>query len=239
MSEIPNEPQVPPAEDQLRVPMRDVVAFVRQLSHDLRNHLNAAELQSAFLHELAGDQEARTELQRLRGMLSEIGCSLQRLTDSLAPIKLTRMPYEADAFVQDLVQKLEQKFPEQCGEVDWTTEAGSALLDIDPQILQQAFQELFANAFQHSRHSGRLTATAHIKKDEFVFTLREPKDNFAGSTEKWGQEPFKRVSHGHYGLGLLRVRHIVEAHGGCLQVRYDQPSSSLVTTVALPLAEKE
>jgi hypothetical protein len=32
----------------LQVAMPDVARFVRQLSHDLRNHLNAAELQSAF-----------------------------------------------------------------------------------------------------------------------------------------------------------------------------------------------
>jgi len=149
------------------------------------------------------------------------------------------MPYEAEAFVQDLEQKLVQRFPEQSGQIDWGVHAGSTLLDIDPQILQQAFQELFANAFQHGRNSARLTATAELKKDEFVFTLRESKDGFEGSTEKWGQEPFNQVRHGHYGLGLHRARHIIEAHGGRLQVRYDQPSSSLVTTVVLPVAKAE
>ena len=33
--------------------MPDVVKFLRQLGHDLRNHLNAAELQSAYVAELA------------------------------------------------------------------------------------------------------------------------------------------------------------------------------------------
>src|SRR5205085_3517288 len=34
------------------VPWDDVVRFVRQLSHDLRNDLNALELQSAYIAEL-------------------------------------------------------------------------------------------------------------------------------------------------------------------------------------------
>ena len=53
--------------------MRTMVGFVRQLSHDLRNHLNAVELQTAFLNELAETPELKEELQRLREMLSEMG----------------------------------------------------------------------------------------------------------------------------------------------------------------------
>jgi K+-sensing histidine kinase KdpD len=219
--------------------MRQVAGFVRQLSHDLRNHLNAAELQSAFLNELAETPELKSELQRLRGMLSEMGASLHRVTSSVASIKLTSMPYEADAFVQDFGQKLALNFPEESRAIDWEAHAGSTLLNIDPQILQQAFLELFANAFQHDRGSARLAATAEVKGGEFVFTLREPKETFTASTENWGREPFSKVSHGHYGLGLLRVRHIIEVHGGRFEVYYDQSCSSLVTTVVLPVAEAD
>src|SRR5437868_3492147 len=88
--------------NELQVPLPHVVQFVRQLSHDLRNHLNAAELQAAFLKEIATDDEMKAEIQRLRGMVSEIGGSLQRLTNALGTVKLTLMPYEAKAFVEDL-----------------------------------------------------------------------------------------------------------------------------------------
>jgi K+-sensing histidine kinase KdpD len=238
MSNAPNDSKAR-AETELHVPMRDVVGFVRQLSHDLRNHLNAAELQSAYLTELAENPDLKTELQRLRGMLTEMGGSLHRLTSSLASIKLTLMPYEADGFMQDLGQKLALQFPEECRAIDWEVRTGNTLLNVDPQILQQAFLELFANAFQHGRSSARLTATAELKDGEFVFILREPKEGFAASTGNWGREPFGQVSHGHYGLGLPRARHIIEAHGGRLQVHYDQPSSLLVTTVVLPMAGAE
>jgi K+-sensing histidine kinase KdpD len=238
MSDLPAATN-PPSAASLRVPMTDVVGFVRQLSHDLRNHLNAAELQSAFINELAEDPELKGEVQRLRAMLAELGGSLQRLTTALAPIRLTEMPYEADSFVQDLGQKLATQFKEQSAAIDWEISVGSTPLDIDPQILQQAFIELFANAFQHNRGTGQLAASAEVKEGEFVFTLREPKESFAGSTENWGLEPFHKVGHGHYGLGLYRVRNIIEAHRGRLHVRHDQPSSSLVTTVVLPLAQAQ
>ena len=173
-----------PAEKELHVPMRTVVGFVRQFSHDLRNHLNAAELQSAFLSDLAETPELKSELQRLRGMLSEMGGSLQRLTSSLAAIKLTPIPYEADAFLQDLEQKVALEFPEQSGAIDWQENVGNRTLKIDPQILQQAFLELFANAFQHDPGFGRLTAKAdaegwrirfHLARTEKGFCMPRPR----------------------------------------------------------------
>jgi signal transduction histidine kinase len=146
----------------LQVAMPDVARFVRQLSHDLRNHLNAAELQSAFLNEIAEDAEVKDEIKRLRGMLAEMGGSLQRLTTSLAEIKLTNMPYPAAAFIEDLQQKLEMQSPEQSSAIDWDVQLDGASLNIDPQMLQQALLELFANAFLHERSDARIAAKAEI-----------------------------------------------------------------------------
>jgi signal transduction histidine kinase len=63
----------------------------------------------------------------------------------------------------------------------------------------------------------------------------EPKIRFESSTENWGREPIRKVGLGHYGLGLNRVRTIVEAHGGEMHAQYDPKASALVTTLTLPL----
>lgn len=218
--------------------MREIAAFVRQLSHDLRNHLNAAELQSAYIGEIAEGAELKEEVKRLRAMLGEMGSSLQRLTGALVPTKLTGMPYEAAAFVEDLQVKMKQQFPETADAVRWESNLAGPMLEIDPQILQQAMLELFTNAFLHERGDGPLLAVAAVRGGTFIFELREPKRAFHGSTENWGREPFRNVKHGHYGLGLPRVRAIIEAHGGELQARYDSGAASLVTTVSLPLSSE-
>ena len=77
------------------VPWNDVVRFVRQLSHDLRNHLNAIELQSTFLAELAQDGEMKPEVQRLREMTYEIGVTLQKLTAAMSEANPRLMSYRA------------------------------------------------------------------------------------------------------------------------------------------------
>jgi len=224
------------AATEIHLPMSHVVRFVRQLSHDLRNHLNAAELQAAYLKEIVDDREVKDEIQRLRGMVSDLGGSLHNLTAALAPVRLTRMPYEASAFAEDLQHKVAQQFGNDGSVFDWQVNAGNAELDIDPQLLQQAFVELLGNALAHDRADGKICVNAEVEGDCFVLTLKEPKSSFAASTENWGREPFKLVKHGHYGLGLYRARSIIEEHGGTLTALYDSGASALVTLVSLPIA---
>jgi K+-sensing histidine kinase KdpD len=219
------------------VPWVDIVHFVRQLSHDLRNHLNAAELQAAYVGEVAESEELKKEVSRLRELMAEVATSLQRVTVGLAPIQPTLMGYRAADFLEDLRQKAD--FTRDPAKVTWETEPGEAMLNIDPQLLQQAFLELFTNAFQHEPGNGALVAKAHVDNGQFIFTLREPKTRFELSTENWGREPLRKVSRGHYGLGLSRVRAIVVAHGGEFGAQYDQAVPALLTTVKLPLAKKD
>jgi K+-sensing histidine kinase KdpD len=225
-----------PSPTELHVSMPEVVKFIRQLAHDLRNHLNAAELQSAYLAEIAENNEVREEIKRLRGMISQVGASLQDLTTALSQPRLTQMPYSAKDFVEDLEQKLAAAFPQAATSVKWDAAAGDSTLNIDPQLLLPAFLELFANAFRHERAEGVISATARTDEGRFIFTLTEPKQNFRRSTENWGREPLRFLGQGHYGLGLYRTRAIVEAHGGELAAHHDEAASSLVTTVALPLS---
>ena len=222
--------------DSLSASWTDIVRFVRQLSHDLRNHLNAAELQAVYIGELAGDGELKTEIKKLRATIARLGAILQRLSADLGQIKPSFMPYRAVDFVEDLRQKFAHDFPQESAAVNWDVQPGDAALNVDPQLLQQALLELFANAFQHQRGQGPLAATAKIDNDRFVFRLGEPKARFELSTENWGHEPLRKISQGHYGLGLNRVRVIVEAHGGELGAHYDPTESVLLTTITLPLS---
>src|SRR5437763_11025990 len=95
-----------PPNDRINVAWPDVVRFFRQLSHDLRNQLNAVELQSAFLAELATDGELKAEVTRLRKMVSECGIALQRLSSRLNPSTPHPTAYGARDLVEDLRAKI-------------------------------------------------------------------------------------------------------------------------------------
>jgi signal transduction histidine kinase len=222
--------------DGLTVPWSDVVRFVRQVSHDLRNQLNAAELQAAYLGEVADDAEIKSEIKRLREMISEFGGMLQKLTASLGQIKLNPIPYQAADFMEDMRRRVATDFPKESPTVNWDIQLPEVNIEIDPQLLQQALSELFANAFRHQPTGGVLKVKARSEGDAIVLRLHEPKENFELSLENWGREPLRNIGQGHYGLGLNRVRIIIEAHGGKFGAQYDRNTSTLVTTITIPLS---
>jgi K+-sensing histidine kinase KdpD len=232
------EPSPEDRSDSLSVPWADTVRFVLQLSHDLRNHLNAIELQSAYINELEGDAKLKGEINHLREMISGLTATLQKVSRGLGEVKPNPISYRASDFVEDLRKKISQEFSNTRPEISWDVQPGDAVLNIDPQLLQESIIELFANAFRHGRSKGALAAEVRIDKKRFLFTLREPKIRFELSTENWGREPLRKVSHGHYGLGLNRVRAIAEAHGGEMHAQYDPKASRLITVLALPLSRE-
>ncbi len=215
------------------VPWPDVVRFIRQISHDLRNHLNVMELQIAYLAELETDAEAQTEIKHLREATFAMNALLEKLTTSLGQIQLQTIPYKASDFLDDLQSKIKTDFPRECEGVEWNWNLQDEMLQIDPYQLQQAMSELFANAFQHERADGPVSVNAEAKGGRLILALDEPKTSFALSTENWAREPLHHGKQRHYGLGLHRARVILEAHGGNLEARHE--GSSLITTIALPL----
>jgi K+-sensing histidine kinase KdpD len=219
------------------VPWSDAVRFIRQLSHDLRNDLNAIELQSAYIVELENNKEFKNEIKRLREMISGLASTLQRLSRAVGEVRPTLIPYQAADFMQDLREKIDRDFPKESREISWDIQFGDAMLNVDPQFFEEAFTELFANAFRHDRGQGPLVASAKIDDKGFLFTLHEPKARFDLPTQNWGREPLRKMRQRHYGLGLNRARSIVEAHGGELNAQYDPKVSTLITTLRLPVSD--
>ena len=224
------------ANDSRLIRWTDTTRFIRQLSHDLRNDLNAIELQSAYLNELETNEESKTEIKRLREIVSGLAAALQGLSRLVGDVRPNLIAYRAADFLEDLRSHIERSLARESAEITWDVQPGEAMLNIDPQLLQEAFMELVTNAFRHGRAQGQLIATSEIKNNEFVFTLQEPKTGGVSSVDNWGLEPLRNISARHYGLGLNRARAIVEAHGGELSARYDQNLSALVTTLTLPVS---
>jgi K+-sensing histidine kinase KdpD len=232
MAEPPSEGRT----DALNVAWSNVVRFIRQLSHDLRNHLNAIELQSAYISELEREDELKSEIKRLRKMISGLTSALQSLSKAVSDVKPNLIPYRAADLAEDLRKKIDHDFSAESAAITWNIPVGGAMLNVDPQLVQEALSELFANAFRHNRDTGNIVVTAKLENGQFLFTVEEPKARLDVTADNWGREPLLKVSQGHYGLGLHRARAIIEAHGGKMYAHYDPNASALITTLALPLS---
>ena len=222
----------------MTVPWTDTVRFIRQLAHDLRNDLNAIELQSAYISELTQDQELTSEINRLREIVAGLNSTLQLLSKAVGDVRPNMITYPAAEFLTDVRKQIERKFSKENHEITWDVQLEGGTLNIDPQLFQEVFAELFANALHHGRGTGALIARARISDGRFLFSLHEPKATFSSDTQNWGREPLRNIQQRHYGLGLNRMRAIIEAHGGELQAQYDPKATTLVSTVGLPVSSQ-
>ena len=133
----------------------------------------------------------KEEVKRLREMMAKLTATLQGLSIALGPVNPTTMPYRVTDFVEDFRKKLGQDFPTQAEAVTWDIQTGDAKFEADPQLLQQAFLEVFRNAFEHERSDGPIAAAAKIDNGKFIFALRS-KPGFDRATDKWGRQPLAK-----------------------------------------------
>jgi K+-sensing histidine kinase KdpD len=232
---VKTEVDTAPAAANGNVSWENFVKFVRQLSHDLRNQLNAAELQSALIGELTNDAEIKSEIRRLRELVSQLGVTLQSLSTSVAEPRPTALPYGAKDFIADMQKKIAHEFPEKEQAVKWEVLPADATLNIDPELTEWAATELFRNAFRHDLAADMVQAHASVEGDWFTFSIREAKTEEINPAQ-W--TPLQNVSHGHYGLGLRRARSIIAAQGGELTAKFDPASRTLTSTITLPCSTK-
>ena len=220
------------------VPWERVESFIGQLSHDLRNSLNACELQLTFLAEISTDPDASSEVKSLRSTLNSITKQLQTIRSAVGSSKAHKLAYPANDLLEDLRERFQRLHPAVTRRIDWKTEVeDSRVVDIDPEITLGAVLELLNNATVFADletpiacEIGEMDGQVHCSVTEQLET--EP----AVAVSDWGYLPLLSTRRGAYGLGLFKARRSLQAQGSTLTFQYSAANKTLAATIALPLA---
>lgn len=230
--------EAPPSSspETLQIPFPRIAAFVRQVTHDVRNNLNSLDLQAAYATELITDPEAAAEVKRLRAIIQTSARQLQALSANFQSNTPHFVTYQASILIEDLRERLLKNFPETAGDVSWKVELGEEQVEVDVEMFFGALTELFHNAFQFRGNGAKIDVWVGIEEGQFVVEIHEKKPAPATPPEHWGEQPFVTSRRSAYGLGLFRVRRSVAAHRGNLSFSYDSSRTLLKSRVALPTA---
>ncbi|MFZ0958210.1 MAG: PAS domain S-box protein, partial [Candidatus Sulfotelmatobacter sp.] len=206
----------------LQVANHELEAFTYSVSHDLRAPLRHI---SGFSRILVEDfapslpPEAQHHLQRIAQGAARMGTLVDELLN-LARVgrqSLTVQPTGLSSIVQDVLLMLE---PEIAGRnVEWKI-ADLPVMECDPTLVRQVFQNLLHNALKYSRP--RSPAVIEIgqteKNGQPVIFVR---DNGVGFSMKYADKLFGVFQRLHRaeefegtGVGLATVQRIVHKHGG-------------------------
>lgn len=222
--------------ETLQIPYARIAAFVRQVTHDVRNNLNSLDLQAAYATELITDPEAAAEVKRLRSIIQTSARQLQALSANFQTSNPHMVTYQASILIEDLRERLAKTFPDNVDNVTWQVDLGQEQVEVDVEMFFGALLELFRNAFQFRGNGAKVEVQVGTEEGQFIVELTEKKPAPPTPPERWGEEPFVSSRRSGYGLGLFRVRRSVTAHGGEISFSYDSARALLKSRVALPLA---
>lgn len=214
------------------VPLGLLENFLRQLSHDVRNDLNAIDLFACMVAEDLSGESALEDLKQLRdsvrfgaGRMGWLGKVLGRPEPSL-------VAYGGMDFFEDWKGALAAKKPEAAGRCVFEREDFSGEVVVDPQMAFEALNELVGNAVAFSAEDSEVRVVFGEESGAGSVRIFQRCAVRPRGMEGWGRDPFLSTRRGYYGLGLFRARRVLEAMGAVLGFWFDEAGKGLVSSVS-------
>lgn len=220
------------------VPFEGVAAFNRKLIHDIRNGLNAIDLQLASMMELdsGSDSALREDLQLARRLLHNEARRLVEIATQFRNPSPQIIGYHAADLVEDMRARIARGLGDAAPAINWTVEAHAERVAVDFEMLSGVVVELARNAAQFRGGADPIEARAAVEDGRFVLEWKQHRDAVDGDPAKWGDAPFTTSRRGAYGLGLFAARRTLAALGGTLRMSHDAERCELSSRLTLPLA---
>lgn len=217
-----------------RVSVELVDAFLRQLSHDVRNDLNAMDLLISYAEDLGAGEKAASTLEQLHGAIRYGSQRMVRISRAFQRPLPDVIPYPVDLLFEDLKDRLSVERPELSGRLKWVYSGGSCNALLDPVLVLEAMTELLQNAAAFSAQDTPVHVLARGDSSGAYWSIEQTASHPLEGMRDWGMRPLESSRRSHYGLGLFRTRRILTALGASLEFVQDMKRGVLRTEVLFP-----
>jgi signal transduction histidine kinase len=206
--------------------------LVAGVAHEVKNPLFGM---SATLELLDEYLEDRVEPLELTAALRKWIARLLSLTENLLAYGKTWSTDMQPGDLRDVLQCAIETSRSLARDAEVTIDAElvteTVLMDASRLVL--VFENLLANAMQHSHVGKRIFVNMHRDADGIAITVRDEGHGFAPSELSRVFQPFYTRRRGGTGLGLSIVQRIVDEHGGTVTARNSKEGGAAVD-VRLP-----
>jgi signal transduction histidine kinase len=211
-----------------------VDAFLRQLSHDVRNDLNAMDLLISYAEDLGAGEKAASALEQLHGAVRYGSQRMVRISKAFQIPTPDRIPYPVDLLFEDLRDRLSVERPELSHRLRWVFSGDPCLALLDPVLVLEAMTELLQNAAAFSASEEPVHVAAQGDGDGAFWRIEQSAPLPLKGMPQWGMRPLESSRRAHYGLGLYRVRRILQSLGAKLNFSHDLERGVLLSEVFFP-----
>ena len=207
--------------------------LLADVSHELMTPLTAMRgyIETLGMSELKLDPPTRErylrivtdETHRLEAIIGDL-LDLARLEGGGTSMRRERV--DVKAIFARVAARHERELQERAIRLIQRVEPGAEVVVGDSDRLEQALQNLAANALRHTPENGAITLSSSTVADGFVLSVRDtgggiPEEHLPLIFERFYKVDAARKAAGGSGLGLSIVKAIVERHGGRISARND------------------
>jgi two-component system, OmpR family, sensor kinase len=234
-------------DEQLNAADRTRRILLADVSHELMTPLTSlrAYREVLSMSALARDPEASRGL----AVMADETHRLERLVGDLLDLarleaggdSLTREDVAVENLFGRVAARHEPDARAQAVTLSTSLGAGAELLYGDGLRLEQALQNLAANALRHTPSGGEVELRADLAGDDVLLSVRDtgagiPAEHLPFVFDRFYKVDSARAGHtaAGSGLGLSIVKAIVERHGGTVAAS-SQPGIATIFTIRLPL----
>ena len=226
------QPSVDLAEDDSqKISVGLLESFLRQLSHDVRNDLNAMELLVSYVEYEKADGDVGNALSQMHDAIRYGARRMLRVSRAAQFPDVESIPYPVNILQEDLREMLLLEKAELASRIVWESCPPNAVIHADASLALEAFTELLDNATALSPAEATVEIRISCRESGVLWSISQHASECPANIEQWGLLPLVSTRRSHYGLGLFRVRRILQAHGAALSFNFDAGAQRLVTEV--------
>jgi signal transduction histidine kinase len=212
-------------------------ALVPVVAHNIRNPL-ASIRASAQLLEHAEDRDEIAEIKTaILDTVDRLGRWVSALVSYLHPLKPQPVPRSPTGVVDAAVNLLRNRLRERKIEVVRGAWEHDVLVQVDPDLMEQAMYGLLSNAVDASPEGSSLTLNARRKDGELVLTIDDQGSGMPFEPQPSGLTPGPTTKRFGTGLGIPVAFKVCKAHGWKLEFGRGENGGTRVTITA-PLSEE-
>lgn len=212
--------------------------FISNVSHELRTPLSMISMFSETLE--MGRVASEEKRQEYYKIISQETSRLSRIVNSIlsfSKIEAGKRKYNfVDSFLNDIVDTVYSSYETHLRQNGFKTEfirdENIPVQQLDEEAVSEAVMNLLDNAIKYSKDKKSIIIKTGLKKHYSFVEVKDLGIGISKENEEKIFEKFYRVSTGSVhnvkgtGLGLSIVKHIVESHGGTIELESSSGNGS-------------
>jgi len=215
------------------IDLDSAAGFVRRLTHDVRNTLNALDLQLLLLE--SEDPSVKKAVAESRQMILSEARRLARISLQFQVPQPQWIEYSASDLFEDLQPRMLKKLGKSMMRVEWPTAVPHDEVRIDFEMVETLLGELLMNALLHGDAKVPVRVEAFSHDHAVMISIYEKLPELKSDPAGWGTKPFHSGSTGGYGLGLFCARRYADMLGIPVDFHFEAENGLLTTSLALPI----